>query len=131
MPDLVFSLVATGPAEHPRYVIADTDSRFWTGEGWTDEETEARLFASVNDAALAIQQILLAEHGDKPLRHFVAPVYVDMYSDAELTLDEIREWLSKAARLTIDPELHGNGPAQETLGLCRIEWRHLREIGED
>ena len=82
----------------------------------------------MNDATLAIQEILLTDHGHKPLRQFVAPVYVDLYSDADLSEKEIRDWLCKTARLTVDPEPHGNRPVEGTLGLCRIEWRHLREI---
>lgn len=128
MPDFILSIHVTGPPDHPRFIIADADSKFWTGDEWSDEEAEARLFASVNDAALAIHEILLAEHGHKPHRQFVAPVYIDLFADADLSEKEIRDWLVRAARLTIDPDKHGNGPVEGTLGLCRIEWRHLREI---
>lgn len=60
MSDLVLSLIQCGPPEHTRFVIANPDLEFWTGENWTDEESEARLFASVNDAGRAIQEILLS-----------------------------------------------------------------------
>ena len=128
MPDLVLSIFVTGPPDHARYLVASPDLEFWTGNSWTDEESEARLYASVNDAALAIQEILLTDHGDKPLRQFVAPVYVDVFSDSDLTPAEIRDWLSKTARLTVDAERHGNGPREETLGLLHIQWSQLREI---
>lgn len=131
MSDLILSIFVTGPPAHPRYQIASPDLEFWTGNSWTNDESEARLFASVNDAAMAIQEILLTDHEHKPLRQFVAPVYLDLYSDADLSQKEIREWLSKTARLTVDAERHGNGPVEGTLGLLHIEWSQLREIKAD
>ena len=128
MPDLILSIFVTGPTDHPRYQIANPDLEFWTGKNWTDEESEALLFATVNDAGRAIQEIQLAEHGDKPLRRFTAPVSVDLYAESNLTADEIGDWLVKVARLTIDAETHGNGPKEGTLGLCHIDWGQLREI---
>ena len=41
--------------------------RFWTGKDWTDTESETRLYATVNDAGRAIQEILLTQHGHKRL----------------------------------------------------------------
>jgi len=127
MSDIVLSLITTS-AEHPRFMITDPESNFWTGENWTDEESEARLYASVNAAGRAIQEILLAEYGDKPVRRFIAPVQVDLYAEDDLTSDEIADWLVKVARLTVDAETHGNGPADGTLGLLHIDWAKLREI---
>lgn len=131
MPDLILSIFVTGPPAHPRYQIADTESNFWTGDDWSANEADARLYATVNDAGHAIQGILLAEHGDKPVRRFTAPVCIDLYSDAPLTLDQMRNWLVKVARLTIDAEQHGNGPVEGTLGLSRIAWNELREIDSE
>ena len=128
MSDLILSLVATGTPEHPRFLIADPNENFWTGEDWSDEETDGCLFASVNDAGQTVQEILLAQHGDKPMRRFVAPVYVDVFSDTNLTQDQIKEWLVKVARLTMDAEAHGNGPVDDSLGLTLIDWNKLREI---
>ena len=128
MSDLILSIIATGTSNHPRFVVADPNQRFWTGESWTDEEAEGRLFVCVNNAGRAIQEILLAEHGHQPVRRFTAPVSIDLYADTDLSLDEITDWLAKVARLTIDAEAHGNGPAEGALGLCNIDWSKLREI---
>ena len=128
MSDLTLSINSTGTCKHPRFQIADSQQRLWTGDNWTDKESEARLYATVNDAGLAIQEILLAEHGNQPLRRFTASVSVDLYADTDLTLDEISDWLVKVARLTIDSEKHGNGPVEGTLGLCNIDWSKIREI---
>lgn len=130
MSDLILSIFVTGPADHPRFVIANQDLEFWRGENWTEEESEARLFVSVNDAGRAVQEILLAEHGGKPLRRFAAPVFIDMYSNTDLPPDQISDWLVKVARLTIDAKAHGNGPLAGTLGLCHIDWSKLREIND-
>ena len=127
MSDLVLSLVSTSTSQHPRFLIADPQSKFWTGSDWTEHEADGCLFASVNDAGRAIQEILLAEYGQKPMRRFVAPVYVDLYSETDVTLDQIRDWLVKVSRLTV-AEMHGNGPVEDSLGLTLIDWSKLREI---
>jgi len=126
MPDLVLSIIATGPPDHPRFQIADLQQRLWTGSGWSEEE--GRLYVSVNDAGRAIQEILLAEHGEKPLRRFTAPVHADLYSDSDLTVDQISDWLVKVSRLVMDSEQHGNGPVESSLGLTWIDWSQLREF---
>ena len=131
MSDLVLSLVSTSTSQHPRFLIADPQSKFWTGSDWTEHEADGCLFASVNDAGLAIQKILLAEYGQKPMRRFVAPVYVDLYSETDVTLDQIREWLFRVARLTVDTEQHGNGPVDHSLGLMMIDWSKLKETNTD
>jgi hypothetical protein len=131
MSDLVLSLVSTGTPEHPRFLIADPQQRFWTGEGWSEKEAGGRLYVCMNTAGLAIQETLLAQHGHKPVRRFTAPVSVDLYANTDLTLDEITDWLVKVARLYIDAERHGNGPAEGTLGLCHIDWSQLQEVKTD
>ena len=128
MSDLILSLVSTGTPQHPRFQIADPQQRLWTGEGWSEEEGEGRLYICVNTAGRAIQEILLAQHGEKPLRRFTAPVHVDLYSDSDLTPDQITDWLVKVARLVMDSEKHGNGPTSGSLGLTWIDWSQLREI---
>ena len=109
MSDLILSLISSGTSSHLRFLVADPQQRFWTGSGWSFEEAEGRLYVSVNDAGRAIQEILLVQYGDKPVRRFVAPVYIDLYADTYLTLDQINDWLVRVARLSIDAETHGNG----------------------
>lgn len=128
MSDLVLSLVSTGTTQHLRFLIADSQCKFWTGKDWSEKESDGCLFASVNDAGQAVQEIMLAEYGDKPMRRFVAPVFLDLYADTDLTLDQITEWLVKVARLTMDAEQHGNGPVAESFGLTKIDWSKLKEI---
>ena len=131
MSDLVLSLFSTSTSQHPRFLIVDPQTNFWTGTDWTEHEADGCLFANVNDAGRAIQEILLAEHDQKPMRRFVAPVYVDLFSETDVTLDQIREWLVKVSRLTVDAEMHGNGPVEESLGLTMIDWSKLKETDTD
>ena len=128
MSDLVLSLVSAGTSQHPRFLIADPQCKFWTGSEWSEEKSKARLIVCVNDAGQAVQEILLAEYGDKPLRRFVAPIYVEVYSETDLTLDQITDWLVKVARLIIDSESHGNGPVEEPFNHCRKRVSPLRYL---
>lgn len=61
MPDLILSILATGTTDHPRFLVADPQNRFWTGKDWSPEEAEGRLYVCVNTAGSAIQEILLAQ----------------------------------------------------------------------
>lgn len=128
MSDATPLIYETGSLEHARFLISDPDDRFWTGTDWSNNKSDARLFATSNDAAEAVQQILRAQHGDQRVRRYVAPVVVDLYADREISFEEIAKWLSKVSRLIIDPEQHGNGPVEGSLGLTRIDWGELREI---
>ena len=128
MPDQDLLIVKTGSLEHSRFLISDHQFRVWTGDDWSAKESDGRLYVTSNDANEAIQEIMRAQYADKPLRRFVAPVVVDLYSDTELSLEEIAKWLSKVSRLTIDPDQHGNGPVEGSIGLTRIDWHELREI---
>jgi hypothetical protein len=93
MSDLILSIIASGNSDHPRFQVADPQQRFWTGDEWSDKEAAGRLYCSVNTACRAIQQILLIEHGGQPMRRFLAPVYLDLHSETELSLDQITDWL--------------------------------------
>lgn len=128
MSDHALSILGIGTSQHPRYLIADPQCKFWTGKSWSENESDGCLFATLNDAGRAIQEIQLAEYGHKPMRRFVASVYVDLYSETDVTLDQIRDWLVKVSRLTVDIEHHGNGPVEESLGLTMIDWSKLKEI---
>ena len=128
MPGPKLMLYQAGSPIHPRSLVIDPDDRFWTGTDWSNNKSDARLFATSNDAAEAVQQILRDQHGDQRVRRYVAPVVVDLYADREISFEEIAKWLSKVSRLIIDPEQHGNGPVEGSLGLARIEWGELREI---
>jgi hypothetical protein len=101
---------------------------------WDDERQEfvevgGTLYYRVNDATTKMREILLAEHGHKPVRKFRAPVYLELYTTEEIKQAEIEDWCLKATRLIIHADQHGMGPVNESLGLVSVNWGQLEEIG--
>lgn len=125
---IVLSVHRAGTPEFPRYFISDQFMRVWTGERWSGDPHDGLLFSDSNEACMEVQRLLMLDYMDKPVRRFRAPVYLDLFTDKELTKDEITRWLVKVSKLLIDSQKHGNGPVEGTLGLCRIEWGEMKEV---
>ena len=119
-----------GTRKFPRFCISDQYLRYWTGDGWDLNRNKAELYANSDIAGATTQWILLLDFKNKPVRHFVAPVYIDLYADQEanITAEQLSQWISKVGKFLMDSEKHGNGPMQGALGLCRIELAELKEI---
>ncbi len=129
-PPIILSVHSAGTPQFPRYFISDQFKRVWTGEGWSEDERDGLLYGVPNDACVEVQRLLMLDYVDKPVRRFRAPVYVDLFSDKELTKEQVARWLVKVSKLLIDSPEHGNGPVEGTLGLVRIEWGEMREVEE-
>jgi hypothetical protein len=129
-PPIILSVHTAGTPQFPRYFISDQYKRVWTGESWSDDEGDGLLYGESNAACVEVQRLLLLDYMDKPVRRFRAPVYLDLFTDKELTKEQIARWLVKVSRLLIDSPQHGVGPLSGTLGLVRIEWGELKGVKE-
>ena len=103
---------------------------------WDDEiqefvETGGTLFHDVNPATTKMREILVAEHGDKPVRKFRAPVYLELYTTEEIEKSLIEDWLLRSTRLILHADQHGMGPVNDSLGLVSISWGQLLELGPE
>ena len=115
---------------HQRFVVSDSHLRFWDGSGWQSDERLARLYATSSEAACVVQQLLMIHYTGRKVRRYVAPVIVDLYSDQEITEEELQAWLVRAARLILHAPQHGNGPVEGSLGLCSIHWHQIEKVKE-
>jgi hypothetical protein len=127
MQPIFLSLHDAGTPEHPRHVISDRHLRFWCGTEWSGDLKQALLYHDANEACAEVQRLLMLEYGDKPRRRFIAPVYVDLYSDTEVSERDLRHWLSRACRLLVNPANESAGPAAGSLGLVNINWAEMDE----
>ena len=125
---VVLSLVSVGTPLFPRYMLSDKHGRVWTGADWTEDEEDGLLYACINSAGRAIQELLKKHCSHKNLTRYVAPIYLDLYCDHSVPKVIIEDWLYKVARLIVDAPTHGNGPMDGTLGLLQVEWTKLRKI---
>lgn len=127
---MILSVHRAGTPQFPRYFISDQFNRVWTGEDWSDDERDGSLYGDPPEACLEVQRLLKAEYSDKPMRRFRVPEYLDLFADEPHPTMQIVRWLAKASRLLIDSPEQGNGPAEGTLGLVRIEWGEIQEVWE-
>lgn len=125
---IILGIHTKSTAEHPRYVISDGDSNYWTGTSWSPDEDEAFLYHALPDAATDIHKLLMLQYGNLPRKRFVAPIYIDLYSENTVDLNVLKLWLHRISRLLMKSEQHGNGPLNGTLGLCHIDWKKLKEV---
>jgi len=120
---IILSVVAAGSEKFMRFRIADCYLRFWSGEDWVADEEKGLMYASSNEACIEVQRLLLLDYVDRPMKRYRAAVYVDLYSNEQITLSELKRWAAKSSKLLME----SNGP-RKALGLCRIEWSELEEI---
>lgn len=124
------SVINLGTPEFPRYGIADQNLRFWNGDGWTEPEADAgaRVYNTEKDATDAMQGIMTQDHRHLQKKLFMAPVYIEVYSDKDISLRDLKMWLFRTTTVTVDSPRHGNGPVEGSLGIVRIEYSEMKEV---
>jgi len=125
---MILTLENRGSISHPRFVLMNSYGGVFCEERGEFVESGGTLYYRVNDATTKMREILLAEHGDKPVRKFRAPVYLELYSTQDIPNCLIKDWALRATRLILHPE-QGLGPGgNQNLGLVSIIWGDLEEI---
>lgn len=124
----VLTIEQRGISAFGRWVVLNSFGCVWDDEVQQFVEEGGSLFCDVNSACKKMQEILLAEHGHKPVRYFTAAVSLKLYCDTEIKLDLVQDWCLKATRLILHPE-QGLGPdGDSSLGIVTIDWGKLTEI---
>lgn len=126
--NMILSIENRGTIENPRFLLMNSFGWFFDEEADEFVETGGTLYHQVNDATTKMREILLAEHGDKPVRRFRAPVYLDLYAIEEIPQNQVEDWALRATRLILHPD-QGLGPGGgKNLGLVSIDWSKLEEL---
>jgi len=129
MPPITIPVVlAWGTPKHLRYVIMDTDGRYWTGKGWATCQRQAVLFADHNDANYAAGHILLKHFRRSPVyQQFVVPLEMRVFADAEISPADLKQFAKKAVKLSALYPNHGTGPTPTSLVLPRLNWSRMTQ----
>lgn len=127
---IVLSLIPRGSPNHQRYLIANQYLQYWTGETWSEQydDKNALVYHSSNEALHVMRIMLMTEHQHLPVKKYRAPLYIDLFSDKEISEHDLKQWLFKVTKLIVDSPKHGNGPVAGSLGTCRIEYSEMEEI---
>jgi hypothetical protein len=118
----ILSLIPKGTPENPRFLISDNNLQVFTGSGWSLNEDDGLLFIHGNDLADACNQILFESVKDKNLYRFKTEIEVSVYNDTQPNLNDLKQWLIRAARLYVD--YHDIGLKDGTL-LVSIDWSKM------
>ena len=126
----LLSIIKKGSATFPRVIVAKSDEfrnpLYWTGSGWSPEETEAMVFADANDASWVCHDVLMLAVSNRPIHRFVAPIYIELYGDKP-RLADLRQWLERAIRIVVDTPKHGLGP-KGTVGVIIADVEKTRSV---
>ncbi len=123
----VLRVVQVGNETFNRFQIANEQEQVWNGEQFNPQD--GVLYADHNHAAIDIQGILKKNfEGSKP-QWYVVPVYVQVFSDEPVPMNEVASYLSRSSKLHIDTTSHSNGP-DESLVLGSIHWHRIKPVKE-
>ena len=124
---LVLSLIPKGHPDHPRFLIANQNKQYWTGDGWNENEDHGLLFADEREIGNVATAILTAHCADKPVFRFTVPLGIEIWGDKPPSIEVIRAWLMRAVRLYVD---YHQGQLGDGVGLVSLNLLGLKEDGE-
>jgi hypothetical protein len=127
---IVLSIHSAGTPEFPRFIISDQFLRYWTGEEWSkqSDQSSALIYSDSNDAIDEMHKLMTMQYEKLPVHRYRAPLYIDLYSDSEVSVRDLRHWLVKTTKLLVDSPRYGNGPVSGSLGICRIEFGEMENL---
>ena len=130
MQPVVIPVIQTwGTQQHLRYAITDTTGRYWTGSGWATRQRDALLYIGHHDAAAAAHRILWKQFQRRHAVYqlFAVPLELQVFAQAEITPDELKDFSKKAVKLSALYANHGTGPQPDSLVLPRLNWGRMTQ----
>lgn len=97
-----------GNGEMRRFYIERKDGKFWTGEEWGYRPC---LWADLRSANNEYNRLQLEPFIGQPAQEFECRLVFRVHGDQPFTLEQLREYLFRSLRITVDVEAHGDGPA--------------------
>jgi hypothetical protein len=123
----ILRVVQVGNDDFYRYQIADEQEHLWNGEEFQPER--GILYADHNVASTDVQSILKKNFEGVKAVKYVVPLYVEVFSNEPLPVNDVALYLSKTSQLFLNTTAHGNGPGS-SLVLPQIEWHRIKQIKE-
>lgn len=111
-----------------RYFIERNDGRVWAGQDWSENRTDAIVWADLQAAHLEYNRLQLEAYHGKPVREFECRLVIRVHGDQAFALAELREYLLRACRLTMDVEAQGDGPVDGTFVVPVAMFESLRPV---
>lgn len=129
----MYTLDNVGTLETPRYAIMDDQGRYFNDQ--TEEWGEKRLctlYSTPDAGCTQIQDMLLSQFSDEPMRQFVVPLIVNLHTKEGVTRDQVEEWLMQVVRIATDPNHRMSlGPVSNSLGILTLDVAQLKEVTKE
>lgn len=111
-----------GNERWPRWAIKDSRRRWYSDDGWTSDPKRALLYANEAEA----KETCARCRDDIPLRRFFVPVRIVVNANADFTLDELRDYLTRNVRLYLADD-GGEHPCDDATFDLDFFWNDLEE----
>ncbi len=122
------TIQSLGEGVFRRYVLVNRRNEVWGADGWSPDVRRAVLFADIRGAHEAYQAIQADMCEGLPLREFEAVVRIRACSEADFTLEDLRDYLARATRLSVDTQRMGDGPVDGSVVLQTADFSRLLEV---
>ena len=127
-PPILKAVPEFGTENAVRYAIQNlVDDQVWTGNCFSHDWSQARLYAQPNDACIDMRNIMISAYEHQPLTIYEAPTRIEVFGEVELR--QLQHWLSRAAVLRIRNLEYGNGPGN-SLAMPAIHWAEMERTDQ-
>lgn len=112
------------------FCIQRGDTTYWTGNGWSEDYIDAKLYEDHRTAQLACNAIQYERHAGKPIRQFKVAMTITLADPdvQEIAREEVIDFLAKAMRIDLETPVFGEGPREESYTQARVHFAKLKEI---
>jgi hypothetical protein len=118
-----------GTDQFPRFIITENGGTVWTGEGWCKDQKKAVLFAHPGEASRASQDVMRKECEDLPSKeHVTATLNIEVHTKAGVDLDDLRNWLVRAAQFNLAYGTYGSGPTRDSVVLVNVDFFNMKRF---
>ena len=112
----------------PRYAIVDERNQtWWTGNGWSQDRTQAILFAAWNGLAQEYKRLEEEQLQGVPCRDYQCIINVRVWSGGDYSMQALVEYLIAATAVHLDVNEKGAGPVEGSAVRLEINWGTLHE----
>lgn len=121
----ILRVASFGPTAFQRFQIVNDAGEVWNGDEF--EPIGGRVYAAHNVAAADSQSILRSHFEGIAPKRYMAPLFVEVFSDDVIHVAHIVSYLSRATRLHIDTAEHSHGPRNSLVLPC-IDWSQIEQV---
>lgn len=119
-----------GPDDDREFCIQRGDNWYWTGDGWSEDYADARLFRDHRTAQTTCNILQYEKHKAKPTRQFQIKMVVTLAATDvnKITERQLIDYLVDAMRIDMETSVFGEGPTEDSYVQARVFIAGMKEI---